>query len=313
MPLTPEQLAAFQQDGYIIVPDVFDPASMQAVLAEVERLSYGMSFDEALAEFDDRGFEGVKDGFYEGKGGRSQFPVGVDVVDRLIEYEDYLDMFAQCLETDEMSYCNAHLFIRFGPTDKRHAEHLWQGYHIDHDTNCFLPPSADVFQYGYLNSAVYLHDVETDGAAMHVIPGSHTKLIERLPDLIKSGNWPGRSSLTDLRDAGFAEPVPATGRAGSVLFYNSYLVHAAVPFQNKRTHRCFWTLSMARADNHPWAKLTNSWRFEHRDFTLPFFIKTTARVRSLFGWPPPGHPYYTPQTLDLLATWYPGVDLEPYR
>ena len=71
--------------------------------------------------------------------------------------------------------------MRSGPTDKRHSEHPWQGYHIDHYTNCFLPPTSDIGRYDYVNSGVYLHDVDEDSAPMHVIPGSHLQAFDILP------------------------------------------------------------------------------------------------------------------------------------
>ena len=315
MSLTQAQLSKFHPDGFLLIPDVIDPQRVQSALEALEQTAYGMPFKAYLKEYEHHGEAAVTDGFHgESRGGRTQFPTGVDALDRLIEDDDYLDMFAQCLGSQDMSYNNAHLFIRFGPTDKRHPEHPWQGYHIDHNTNCFLPPSADTYQFGYVNSAVYLHDVESDGAPMHVIPGSHRKLVELLPELIRTDNWSGNSTVADLRKIeGFEEPIPTTAKAGSVLFYNSYLVHAAVPFVNKRTHRCFWTLSMARSDNRSWTRLANPWQYGEREYLTPFLEKTTPRVRTLLGWPPPGHPYYTEQTVDLLATWFPGMDLMPYR
>jgi Phytanoyl-CoA dioxygenase (PhyH) len=149
---------------------------------------------------------------------------------------------------------------------------------------------------------------------MHVIPGSHRQLPELLPRLIRDGLWSGRSGIRDIREVPeFAVPVPTTAKAGSALFYSSYLIHAAVPFRNKRKQRAFWTLSMARADNSAWTRLANPWTFSEREFIIPFWSRTTPRVRTLFGWPPPGHPYYTRQTVDFLATWFPGMDLSAYR
>ena len=149
---------------------------------------------------------------------------------------------------------------------------------------------------------------------MHVIPRSHETLVALLPELIRTGRWNGNASLTDLRTVPeFPQPVPTIAKAGSALFYNSYLVHAAVPFENKRLQRCFWTLSMAREDNRGWTKLANPWQYGERDFLTPFLESTTPRVRTLLGWPPPGDPYYTDQTIDLLANWFPGMDTDCYR
>lgn len=314
VPLTHSQLDAYHRDGYVLVPGLFDAAQMQAALADMERIFYGRSFAEYLAGCEQAPTT-TRDGFHSPTDqARSQFPCGSEALDRLIENEEYLDVFSQCLGSDRVNYCNAHLFMRSGPTDQRHSPEAWQGYHVDHDTNSFLPPGEQPGLYDYVNSGVYLHDVEDDGAPMHVIPGSHLQLAQLMPRLIREGQWQGRSGIKDIRQAvELATPVPATAPAGSALFYSSYLVHAPVPFRNKRKQRALWTLSMARADTCPWVRFANPWNFGERDFTIPFWTRTSPRVRTLFGWPPPGHPYYTSQTLDLLGTWFPGMDLGPYR
>ncbi len=314
MPLTANQLEAFQRDGFILVEDLFKPLEMAAALDDMEKIFYGKTYAEYLAEFERKGKgESVEPTvanavahYGDTEYGRAQFPTGFDALDRLIENEEYLQIFAQCLGTGEISYCNAHLFMRSGPTDQRHAEQPWQGYHADHHTNSFLPPGHDTGAFDYVNSGVYLHDVEDDGAPMHVIPGSHRQAADAL--LRMGGN------IDDIRAvAEFAAPLPTSGRAGSALFYSSYLIHAAVPFKNKRKQRAFWTLSMARGDCSRWIKLANPWSGPERKFFQPFWEETTPLVRALFGWPPPGHPYYTETTLKALAIQFPNMDLTPYR
>lgn len=320
MPLTSSQLDAFRRDGYIIVPDLFDSEQIKAALAEMDRIFYGKRFEEYLADIDATGEVNSTEPvptkavphYGDTEFGRAQFPTTADALDRLIENDDYLDIFEQCLDTDAASYCNAHLFGRSGPTDRRHSEFPWQGYHIDHYTNCFLPPSQAVGAFDYVNCGVYLNDVHDDGAPMHVIPGSHRQVADLFPRLAKEGTL-ANGGITDIREVPeFATPVASTAKAGSALFYSSYLVHAAIPFENKRTQRALWTLSMARADNSGWTKLANPWSGPERAFIQPFWQKTTPRVRSLFGWPPPGHAYYTSATLENLAAIFPDMDLTPY-
>lgn len=38
-----------------------------------------------------------------------------------------------------------------------------------------------------------------------------------------------------------------------------------------------------------------------------------ARQLMLFGFPPPGHPFWTDETLAAMALRYPGLDLTPLR
>jgi hypothetical protein len=314
MKLTQDKLDAFHRDGYLIVADLFDSDSMAAALRDMEHIFYGESFAEYLADLDNTGkadsvgptVTNVVAHYGDTEHGRAQFPTGYDDLDRLIENEDYLDVFAQCLDTDDVSYCNAHLFMRSGSTDKRHPEHAWQGYHADHGTNTFLPLSKAIGSFDYVNSGVYLHDVDDDGAPMHVIPGSHRQAADVY--------LRAEGGLDDIRKVPeFAKPVPTTAKAGSALFYSSYLVHAAIPFENKRKQRALWTLSMARGDTSRWTKLANPLSPSERQFFQPFWEKTTARVRTLFGWPAPGHPFYTETTLKGISMRFPNMDLTPYN
>ena len=145
---------------------------------------------------------------------------------------------------------------------------------------------------------------------MHVIPGSHR---QAGAVLLEVGQSVG-GSIPDLRD--FSElgtPVATAASAGSVLLYSSYLIHAAVPFKDKRQQRACWTLSLAREATSRWTKLANPWSGPERQHFQPFWEQTTPRVRSIFGWPPPGHDYYTEATFKSLALNYPEMDLSPYR
>ena len=44
-----------------------------------------------------------------------------------------------------------------------------------------------------------------------------------------------------------------------------------------------------------------------------FLMRTTPRVRSVFGFPEPGNPYYTEKTLSILSPTLSGIDVTPYR
>ena len=45
----------YNRDGYVVVPDVFDPDRAAAALRDMENLFYGMSFDEYLAKSETEG------------------------------------------------------------------------------------------------------------------------------------------------------------------------------------------------------------------------------------------------------------------
>ncbi len=307
-------LEQFRRDGFVLVPDVFSDEEMDAALEAMERAFYGKSYASWLEDFE-RGEQGsVGDGFTTKQDevvGRSQFPVGDPALDRLIENDRYLDLYELFLG-DKPSYCNAHLFMRTGPVDARYPDESWNGYHVDHNTNCVLPPSPDAGRFSYVNSGVYLHDVTGDGAPMLLVPGSHTRAADVFAAGWDSGNMASVSHVRDIRQAGLAAPVPAVGARGSALFYSSYLLHSAQPFENRKKQRAFWTLSMCRRDADRWTRFANPYIYGEREYMLPFITQTSPRVRSLFGWPELGHPYYTEHTLGLLGHAFPGMDLAPY-
>ena len=79
MSLTSAQLEQFHRDGYIIVPDLFSDAEMDAALEAMDQTFYGKPFDAWLADFDAGQTAGVSDGFtttHNHEEGRSQFPTG---------------------------------------------------------------------------------------------------------------------------------------------------------------------------------------------------------------------------------------------
>jgi hypothetical protein len=313
MSLTPEQRASFERDGFVIVRGLFDAEQMRAAREEVEKITYGKSFADYVASHTGDEKKGDYELSAQGEHGRSQFPTGLPILDGLLENERYLDCFADCLESEDLHYCNGHLFVRSGPDDTRFSAEKWQGYHIDDNTCSFLPPNPNWRQYAYVNSWVMLHDIEEDGAPLQVIPGSHRQIADLLPGLVARGDAI-RGFYRDIREIEeFAPPISVTGKAGDVLLYSSYLVHAAIGFENKGSQRAVWTMSLGRGEDARWTKFSNPYVFGERAHTIPFWEKTSPRVRSLFGWPPPGHSYYTPETLELLSAWFPEMDLEPYR
>lgn len=219
-----------------------------------------------------------------------------------------------CLGTNQMRFIGGGLFLRSGPTDDLPAEHPWQGYHTDHHTSCYLPHTCDSDLNSYLLAGVFLHDIEDENAPMHIIPGLHNQIAGLIPRLIQEDNFGHWCMIGDIRKVPkFAPPVPVKGKAGGILLRSSYSVHAAVPFSGKRNRRATWGFSVCRASAAAWTTRHIGERGLETEFTHAFWTKTTPRVRSIFGWPVPGHPYYTEATLELLSVWYPGIDLTPYR
>jgi len=101
MPLSKNQLEDFYRDGFILVPDLFDPNQMKAALSEMETIFYGKNFSKFLSEMDNGSTVSSVEPtptvavphYGNTEYGRAQFPTGADALDRLIENDEYLDIF----------------------------------------------------------------------------------------------------------------------------------------------------------------------------------------------------------------------------
>ena len=324
MELSPAQLAAFRRDGWLLVPGAFGEEQTRAARVAMERLYYGdRTFEEWLPVESSSASDTTTTHVPPELGQeehRARFPVGVAALDDLVEHEPFLDIIEQCMG-ERAAFCDAHLFLRAGATDRRYPQNKHSGFHMDHNTNCWLPPAPGA-AFGYINATAYLSDVTADCAPMLVCSGSHLAAAAITSNLTEPGQpWAASDSgdsatypfVEDIREVPeLSAPVPAVGPAGSCLVYSSYLFHAAQPFTNKRAQRVLWSWSCAPASTHPWQTLRSAWSPDERPAMTPFIQGTTPRVRSLFGWPEPGHAYYTVETLALLARLFPRMDLAPY-
>jgi hypothetical protein len=102
------------------------------------------------------------------------------------------------------------------------------------------------------------------------------------------------------------------GGRGSILPVCTDTFHRGTEITAPRSARYSAHVSYRHADNlwtgrHAWGDHSF-----HPDWT-PFVEQATVRQLLLFGFPPPGHPYWTPETIEGLQVRYPGLDTRPWR
>jgi hypothetical protein len=110
----------------------------------------------------------------------------------------------------------------------------------------------------------------------------------------------------------YAHEVPVTVTAGSLMLYSMSTFHRGSTFLAKEgarfSHHIVW-----RRAGFEWM----GWRAFPREAGDANFVRfleqATPRQRSVLGFPPPGHPYWTEETVAGVGARYPGMDMEPYR
>ena len=250
MKLTPAQLQAFDRDGYLFFPALFTPDEMKTLADEVPRL-YAMERDENVRE----------------KGGRA---VRTNFAAHL-----YSEPFARLarhprmIEPVQQMFGEALYMHQFKINGKQAFDgDVWQ-WHQDYGTwlNDDLMPTPRA-----MNVAIFLDEVTAFNGPLMFIPGSHK--LGALPaghDLTTTSYplWTidNDAIATLVQKAGGRQGgiVAPTGPAGSMIMFDSCLVHASGSNLSP-WNRVSVYLSLCAVSNH----IRRHKRVEyiaHRDFT----------------------------------------------
>ena len=102
-----------------------------------------------------------------------------------------------------------------------------------------------------------------------------------------------------------------TGPAGTLLVYRTDILHRGSDFTAPGRSR-FSILADFQARGTTWGGKM-AWPKQSPERWARFMPQCSVRERDLFGFPRPGDPYWTEETLEGVAARYPGIDLGPYR
>ena len=207
--------------------------------------------------------------------GTDQFPYEQPIFNRFIVDPELLGFVRRALATDHIHFRFAHNWVRYPLVG---ASHDPPRVHIDHGNNSLLPPNADA-RYGQVSCWYFPDAVGDEEAPMMVIPKEHGM------DVSKG--------------------VRLTLTAGTLMVFNTQLWHSATPFRARSAQRYSITRIYGRAD-HYWEGVGFITSLGLNEQFRTFIGGLTAAERELFRFPPPGHEYYTDETLAVLEAQYPG-------
>ena len=245
MKLSPEQLAAFDREGYLFFPSLFSPAEIQVLLDEVPRL-YAQRRPENVRE---KGSDAVRTNFAA--------HLYSEPFARLARHPRMIEPVRQVFGEDLYMH-------QFKINGKMAFEgDVWQ-WHQDYGTwmNDDLMPEARA-----MNVAIFLDEVNEFNGPLMFIPGSH-----------KSGALPaGHDTSTTSyplwtidNDAirqlvGNGGIVAPKGPPGSMILFHGCLVHASTSNLSP-WNRVSVYLSLCAVSNHI-RRFKRPEYIAHRDFT----------------------------------------------
>jgi ectoine hydroxylase len=245
MEISQDQVRAFEEEGYVFLPELFSRAEVDRLMAEVPAI------------FAQRRPENVR----EQRG---------DVVRTAFAAQTYNDVFARLARHPRiigpaMQLLGGPVYIHQFKINAKAAfdGDVWQ-WHQDYGTwaRDDLMPEARA-----MNLAVFLEDVTQFNGPLLFIPGSHKEGTLQAGHDTATTSYPlwtiDDETITRLVDAGgIAAP---KGPAGSGLFFHGNLVHGS-PSNMSPMGRTIVYISACHVDNHIRRFKRPEW-IAHRDFS----------------------------------------------
>jgi hypothetical protein len=292
---------SWQTDGFAMLPAFISADELKPATSELELL-----FPSA-------------DGFHDGTDPRRErflgdefagidtFPFASTEISLLALHHRILTLAEALLEDNDIHMYGAEAWAKYtGACDYD------QDLHRDYLNHTILVPSttpgcrqAEMF--------VFLSDVPEELGPPHLVSRRHTETYPAVPNwLLKPGHegtW--RYNDTTGSPHFYAAEVSAAGPAGTVIAFDPGTFHRGTQLTAPRgarysMHLAFRPSTLQWSQRVGWAasSFTKEW--------VDFVSRATPRQLQAIGFPRPGHPYWTPETLSGMALRYPGLDLTPW-
>ncbi|MEM7098406.1 MAG: phytanoyl-CoA dioxygenase family protein [Pseudomonadota bacterium] len=182
---------------------------------------------------------------------------------------------------------------------KGHRRDSDQPMHMDFGNHTLVYPSSNP-KYWQVTYLVYYTDVTDMHAPTAIVPWGHYK---------DEVHWPILHTPKERPDL-YEREIMATVPAGSVLAYSTLTYHRGTAFKGD-VGRVGHFVSYSPKDC-PWVGIV-SWPGQAASDDYHTWVESSSeQERELLGFPPPGHDYWTPETVRGTQARFPKLDMSPY-
>ncbi len=282
--LTDEQVAHWHEHGFVLVPDFLDQQQLAVARAAAHRY-YPTDAEYRAAP---QRYANLQE--------QHEFPFADTVLNHLATSPDYVDTARRLVGCDDVFLTQSLIWAKYAGRGN-----LDQPLHVDYANNTLLYPSdADGFRQ--MASILYLEDVTVDLGPTYVVSRTHTRAVPMAR--------PFRHRADDA--ALYEHEQPVACAAGTILLYSMATFHRGSAFRATEGGRLTFH-TVYRQAGCEWMGFQSIPRFGLGPDLKAFVERASVEQLSVIGVPPPGHAYWTPATLDGVASRYPGLDLSAYR
>ncbi len=223
--------------------------------------------------------------------GVEEFPYKSWALNHLAFHPDLVDAAERYLGTAELHLYKVELWAKYAG-----AANYDQPLHRDYGSHSLVVPREEP-RYQQLTSFIFLSDVTAEDGPTRIVPYPLQRHVPYTPLYLDFG-------------ALAAEEVAVTGPAGTLFIYRSDILHRGSDMTGERRAR-FSLLADYQVRGTTWGGKM-AWPKQSPQRWAKLIPQCTVRQRDLFGFPRPGDPYWTDETLAGVAARYPGIDLTPY-
>jgi hypothetical protein len=296
----------WRDDGFAVLPGYLSTDALAPGVAELPLLY--PTADEFHADADDPRRAGLRDEF----GGISDFPFASVALSLLAVHPALVTLAAALLGTDAVRVYSIEAWAKYtGAADYD------QHHHRDYLNQTLMVPSWDD-AFRQVELFVSLVDVPEALGPPHFVPRASTAELDVIPNWLprvagvgvdhEHPTWVAQDAHPRLYDV----EVSGAGPAGTVVAYSPGTFHRGTPLTAPRGARYTLHVNFRRADAE-WA-VRHSWLQRSIEPAWHAFVAAaTPRQLELFGVPPPGHAFWTDETLAGMQVRYPDLDLTPWR
>jgi ectoine hydroxylase-related dioxygenase (phytanoyl-CoA dioxygenase family) len=275
--------------GYVLVPRFLSEEEVSAARAEM--LHYFPSFEELSATPQRYGWI-----FDDPENLQIEFPFATDTLNYNSTHPRIIALVEQLLGTSEILLSQSAIWAKYAGTGS-----FEQTMHLDYEGNTLVVPRDDG-AFRQVNMILYYSDVTNDLGPTFVVSQSRTR---------RAGLWPPFRPKKQYPEL-YKQERAMVADAGSLLIFSMKTFHRAGEVTAETGTRFSHHL-VYRGTNCPFNGYHQYSRFGEKPEMKRFIQRATPRQREMLGFPPPGHPYWKPQTLAAVSQRYPQMDITPYR
>jgi hypothetical protein len=226
-----------------------------------------------------------------------EFPFKSARLNRLAVHDVLIDLAEELLGTNDLRLYLALATAKYSNQPSGFNQLL----HTDYPNHSLVVPRSDQ-GYQHLETLIYLSDVSVDNGAT------------RMVSVAKTAGIPVEQHTLNLADYGhlYDEPGDTSAKAGSIVAYRPDVYHRSVDVTDPSRSRFLLHVAFKPAATD-WIGY-QAWPIKGYTAEFHKFVSTASpRQLAVLGFPKPGHPYWTEETLAGVAARYPGLDMGPWR